>query len=62
MDMIIPPLRIKIMLESNPLKSTILVGGLAVSHDHNMQRYSFPMECVHPPTSSIILVFSLCQP
>ena len=26
----IPPLRIKIMLESNPLKSTMLVGGLGV--------------------------------
>ena len=26
----IPPLRIKIMLKSNPLKSTMLVGGLAV--------------------------------
>ena len=25
----IPPLRIKITLESNPLKSTMLVGGLA---------------------------------
>ena len=30
MDMIIPPLRIKIVLESNPLKSTMLVGRLAV--------------------------------
>ena len=27
----IPPLRIKIMLESNPLKSTMSVGGLGVS-------------------------------
>ena len=26
----IPPLEIKIMLESNPLRSTMLVGGLAV--------------------------------
>ena len=26
MDMIIPPLRIKDMLESSPLKSTMLVG------------------------------------
>ena len=31
MDMRIPPLRIKIMLESNPLKSTMLVGRLGVS-------------------------------
>ena len=30
MDMRIPPLQIKILLESNPLKSTICVGGLAV--------------------------------
>ena len=30
MDMRIPPLRVKIMLESNPLKSTMLVRGLAV--------------------------------
>ena len=30
MDMKIPPLRFKIMLESNPLKSRILVGGLGV--------------------------------
>ena len=26
----IPPLEIKIVLESNPLKSTMLVGGLGV--------------------------------
>ena len=31
MDMIIPPLTIKIMLESDPLKSTILVRRLAVT-------------------------------
>ena len=31
MDMIIPPLIIKIMLESNPLKSTMLVGRLDVN-------------------------------
>ena len=30
MDMRIPPLRIKIMFESNPLKSTMLVGRLGV--------------------------------
>ena len=30
MDMRIPPLTINIMLESNPLKSAILVGGLGV--------------------------------
>ena len=30
MDMRIPPLRIKIMLESNPLKSIVLVRRLAV--------------------------------
>ena len=30
MDMRIPPLRIKIMLESNPLKSIMSVRGLAV--------------------------------
>ena len=30
MDMRIPPLKIRIMLESNPLKSTMLVGGLGV--------------------------------
>ena len=30
MDMRIPPLEIKIMLESNPVKSTMLVGGLGV--------------------------------
>ena len=30
MDMRIPPLKFKIMLESNPLKSTILVGRLGV--------------------------------
>ena len=29
-DMRIPPLQIKIVLESNPLKSAMLVGGLAV--------------------------------
>ena len=28
----IPPLRIKIVLESNPLKSAMLVGGLGVQH------------------------------
>ena len=27
----IPPIQIKIMLESNPVKSTMLVGGLAVA-------------------------------
>ena len=30
MGLRIPPLRIKIMLESKPLKSTMLVGGLGV--------------------------------
>ena len=30
MVMRIPPVRIDIILESNPLKSTMLVGGLAV--------------------------------
>ena len=30
MDMRIPPLTFKIMLESNPLNSIMLVGGLAV--------------------------------
>ena len=30
MDMRTPPLKIKIMLESNPLKSEILVGRLGV--------------------------------
>ena len=30
MDMRIPALRVKILLESNPLKSTMLVGRLAV--------------------------------
>ena len=30
MDMRIPPLQIKIMLESNPLKSKLLIGGLGV--------------------------------
>ena len=30
MDMGIPPLKFKIMLESNPPKSTMLVGGLGV--------------------------------
>ena len=29
-DMIIPPLKFKIMIESNPLKSRFLVGRLAV--------------------------------
>ena len=33
MDMRIPPLIIKIMLVSNPLKSTMLVGGLGVATD-----------------------------
>ena len=28
----IPPLEIKIMLESNPVKSTMLVGGLGVAY------------------------------
>ena len=28
----IPPIKIKIVLESNPLTSTILVGGLGVTH------------------------------
>ena len=32
MDMRIPPLRIKIMLESNPLKSIMLVRRLAVTN------------------------------
>ena len=31
MDMRIPPLKLNIMLESNPLKSTMLVGRLAVA-------------------------------
>ena len=31
----IPPLRIKIMLESNPLKSTMLVGRLGVNNKRN---------------------------
>ena len=31
MDMIIPLLKINIVLESNPLKSTMLVGGLGVA-------------------------------
>ena len=31
MDVRIPPLRIKIVLESNPLKSTMLVGRLAAA-------------------------------
>ena len=33
MDMRIPPLRIKILLESNPLKSIILVRRLAVAEE-----------------------------
>ena len=35
MDLEIPPLSIKIMLESNPLKSTMLVGRLGVSYIMN---------------------------
>ena len=31
MNLEIPPLQIKIVLESNPLKPTMLVGGLGVS-------------------------------
>ena len=34
MDMRIPPLKSKIMLESNPLKSTMLVGRLGVVTVH----------------------------
>ena len=30
MDVRIPPLKVKTLLESNPVKSRILVGGLAV--------------------------------
>ena len=36
----IPPLRIKIMLESNPLKSRILVRGLAISHSDYLARWT----------------------
>ena len=37
-----PPLRFKIMLESNPLKSTMLVGRLGVwGFDYNFTNYSF---------------------
>ena len=34
MDMTIPPLKIKIMLKSSPLKSRILVQRLAVGLEH----------------------------
>ena len=39
MDMRIPPLKFKIMLESNPLKSTMLVGGLGVNQYLTRLRY-----------------------
>ena len=37
----IPPIQIKIMLESNPLKSTMLVGGLAVLADASTDEAMF---------------------
>ena len=40
MDMRIPPLRIKITLESNPLKSTMLVGRLAAENPTRSRRGS----------------------
>ena len=39
MDVRIPPLRIKIMLESNPLKSIMLVRRLAVHSDSSALIY-----------------------
>ena len=42
MDMRIPPLKIKIMLDSNPLKSRILVRRLAVRTQGVQQRYFLP--------------------
>ena len=46
MDMRIPPLKIKIMLESNPLKSRILVRRLAVSKQgQTSSRHLAESEC-----------------
>ena len=39
MDVKIPPFRIKIVLESNPRKSTMLVGGLGVSKGEPSTRF-----------------------
>ena len=46
MDMRIPPLRFKLMLESSPLKSIMLVGKLAVSA--HFQVRSLPGKSAHP--------------
>ena len=45
MDMRIPPLKLKIMLESNPLKSRILVQRLAVMTQltHTQQSQGHPV-------------------
>ena len=48
--MIIPPLKIKIMLESNPLKSIMLVGRFAVLLSVNKQHFS--RELRHPRNGS----------
>ena len=40
----IPPLRIKTMFESNPPKSTMLVGGLAVLNTYHV---IYPSVCPH---------------
>ena len=49
----IPPLKIKMMLESNPLKSTILVGRLAVCHIFSV--------CLVMRKRRIVSGFSMCQ-
>ena len=45
MDMIIPPLKLKIMLESNPLKSRILVRRLAVLRHAPVARTPAHVRC-----------------
>ena len=51
MDMIITPLTIKILLESNPLKSRILVRRLAVfTPDAHKERNTRDVTCTHEHT------------
>ena len=48
MSLGIPPLEIKIMLESNPLKSIMVVQGLAVSEVSMSPRENFVLAVLDP--------------
>ena len=55
----IPPLKIKIVPESNPLKSTMLVGRLGVVRGHGLHRHRRLLQAPHRAALLFVLVLLL---